>query len=68
MYGLMDKAKDAMGKASGNKETTDKIDSYANKGIDQATDKAGMGDKYDSKIDSTADKQLNEQMKKQGSS
>lgn len=31
-------------------------------GIDKATDKAGMGDKYDSKIDKVADGQIDKQM------
>lgn len=30
--------------------------------IDNATDKAGLGDKYDDKIDKVADKQLDNQI------
>ena len=37
-------------------------------GVDKATDKAGLGDKYDDKIDQYGDKALNEQMQKQGKS
>lgn len=31
-------------------------------GIDSATDKAGLGDKYDSQIDKAADGQVNKQL------
>ena len=34
-------------------------------GIDQATDKAGLGDKYDDKIDQQADKQIKNQLNQQ---
>ncbi|KAK0261075.1 hypothetical protein LTS09_004338 [Friedmanniomyces endolithicus] len=70
MSGLMDKAKEAMGKSSGGSSSggssggqpsgmEQQADKYANQGIDKATDAAGMGDKYDGKIDKVADKQLN---------
>ncbi|KAK0804088.1 hypothetical protein LTS16_011602 [Friedmanniomyces endolithicus] len=66
MSGLMDKAKEAMGKSSGGSSSTggssggqpsgmeQQADKYANQGIDKATDAAGMGDKYDGKIDKVA--------------
>ncbi|KAK3678973.1 hypothetical protein LTR78_001426 [Recurvomyces mirabilis] len=71
MSGLMDKAKEAMGKGgsgtggsgTGQASGTEKgADVFANQGIDKATDAAGMGDKYDSKIDKVADGQLNKQI------
>ncbi|TKA74451.1 hypothetical protein B0A55_05072 [Friedmanniomyces simplex] len=65
MSGLMNKAKEAMGKSSGGGSggsssggqesgTEKQADKYANQGIDKATDSAGMGDKYDGKIDQFA--------------
>lgn len=36
MSGLMDKAKEAMGKAAGNKEESEKVDKYANEGTFQS--------------------------------
>ncbi|KAK5112721.1 hypothetical protein LTR62_003819 [Meristemomyces frigidus] len=70
MSGLMDKAKEAMGgnkqggaSTGGQPSGTEKgADSALNKGIDQATDRAGMGDKYDAKIDKFADGQANKQI------
>ncbi|KAK5699450.1 hypothetical protein LTR17_023219 [Elasticomyces elasticus] len=70
MSGLLNKAKEAMGKggssggsSGGQPSGMEKQgDSYLNKGIDQATDSAGMGDKYDDKISKFADGQLNNQI------
>ncbi|KAK3684347.1 hypothetical protein LTR37_020375 [Vermiconidia calcicola] len=74
MSGLMDKAKDAMGKGSsggssgassgGSSGGSSGMNSGVHKGIDMATDKAGMGDKYDSKINDQADKQMENYGKK----
>lgn len=58
MSGLMDKAKEAVHKMGSKPGADQKVDNYANKGIDQATDRAGLGDKYDSKIDKVADVRL----------
>ena len=86
MSGLMDKAKDAVGKVSGGSSGSSESSSggesgvekythqgllpflsgttlrsqltYFGSGVDMATDKVGMGDKYDSKIDEYADKEV----------
>lgn len=80
MSGLLNKAKEAMGKSGGKYDK--QADGYLNKGmhlptsllqststdtllfsgIDEATDRVGMGDKYDDKISKFADGQLNKQM------
>ncbi|CAK3825828.1 Hypothetical predicted protein [Lecanosticta acicola] len=65
MSGLIDKAKEKMGKSSGDGQpsSVEKTgDNQLNKQIDNATDRAGLGDKYDAKIDKVADEQLNNQI------
>ncbi|KAK6434738.1 hypothetical protein LTR95_009078 [Oleoguttula sp. CCFEE 5521] len=70
MSGLLNKAKDALGKsggssggAPGQQSGGEKFASgQANKGIDGLTDKVGLGDKYDDKINKVADGQINNQI------
>ncbi|KAK5735196.1 hypothetical protein LTR17_008364 [Elasticomyces elasticus] len=63
MSGLLNKAKEAMGKGGSSGGSSGGQPSGIEKqGIDKATDSAGMGDKYDSKINKIADGQLNNQI------
>merc|ERR1712080_158714 len=74
MSGLLNKAKDALGKggssgggssggAGGQQSGAEKFASgQAHTQIDTLTDKAGMGDKYDDKINKFADGQINNQI------
>ncbi|KAL1587870.1 hypothetical protein WHR41_03690 [Cladosporium halotolerans] len=73
MSGLLNKAKDALGKGgssggsssggAGGQSGAEKFASgQAHTQIDNLTDKAGMGDKYDDKINKFADGQINNQI------
>ncbi|KAM0690967.1 hypothetical protein Q7P36_009737 [Cladosporium allicinum] len=73
MSSLLNKAKDAMGKsggsggsggsAPGQQSGVEKgISGQAHTQIDNLTDRAGMGDKYDDKINKLADGQINNQV------
>jgi len=64
MSDLIDKAKDLVGKHEDKKaQPGDGIentaDNTANSKIDQLTDQAGLGDKFDKPIDDVADQKIN---------
>ncbi|KAL1587833.1 hypothetical protein WHR41_03516 [Cladosporium halotolerans] len=59
MSGLMDKAKDAL---KGNDKAEKFADKQVNTQVDNATDRAGLGDKYDKKISDGINNQTHEQV------